>query len=564
MRYSNDPKIYEYAASYKGLIFTILSSSIVFLIAYWPAIINPYVINDDVRQQIYWMQRWIDPELYPEDLLSKYAQNYVPWGVQAVYWLGSFIMNPVQFTKVVTGILFVVNSLFIYGLGTRFRDERYAVILVTTSFFFTSFLWKISGGLSQGFAFPLMLGYLYYLQSNKLMATGLILFLQSLFNPYTFLICLVSHCFYYIWNFGSDSISVLYGLTKKLHKSPDSKNLRAPLFALAPVLLGVVVMAAKYMYYSPAEFGRLVTRAQMSGNIEYSALGRYEIYPQPSFLYELIRPLTYLFPIQEKIWLVGYVAMFIFFTLQLLAWTRRDKKVNYNGFSFLGYLLPASFVLYAVSSFYLAQLFLPERYLELSLNIAYLFVFAYGFKILLDGPKFSQFSSIKFCSPFAVVAGIFVYGCGTYNYSQFSHVYNFVNNLPKNVLIAGNPKIMDNVMVFGKRNAFVTYELSHTWLDKYWSIIKKRNEDFFQAYYADEASAVADFASYYGIQYIIVSAEDFDSNAISKNKISFEPFNSQIQSIASGNAHFALLSKSFPVVYERDGLKILRVNLQPL
>ena len=58
-----------------------LLSAAVFGIAHFQALTNPYVINDDVRQQIFWMQRWLDPQLFPRDLLSDYARQYVPWGV---------------------------------------------------------------------------------------------------------------------------------------------------------------------------------------------------------------------------------------------------------------------------------------------------------------------------------------------------------------------------------------------------------------------------------------------------------------------------------------------------
>jgi hypothetical protein len=42
------------------LLYVLVAASAVYVFAHWPALTNPYVINDDVRQQIFWMQQWVD------------------------------------------------------------------------------------------------------------------------------------------------------------------------------------------------------------------------------------------------------------------------------------------------------------------------------------------------------------------------------------------------------------------------------------------------------------------------------------------------------------------------
>ncbi|MGO9571603.1 MAG: hypothetical protein ACLP5H_29105, partial [Desulfomonilaceae bacterium] len=37
------------------LLYVLVAASAVYVFAHWPALTNPYVINDDVRQQIFWM-----------------------------------------------------------------------------------------------------------------------------------------------------------------------------------------------------------------------------------------------------------------------------------------------------------------------------------------------------------------------------------------------------------------------------------------------------------------------------------------------------------------------------
>ncbi|HZE20762.1 MAG TPA: hypothetical protein VE082_01800, partial [Desulfobaccales bacterium] len=67
-----------------------LISGLIFVWAHFQGLTNPFIINDDVRQQIYWMQQWQDPSLFRGDFLTAYARHYVPWGVKAFYWLASW------------------------------------------------------------------------------------------------------------------------------------------------------------------------------------------------------------------------------------------------------------------------------------------------------------------------------------------------------------------------------------------------------------------------------------------------------------------------------------------
>ena len=71
-----------------------LISGAVFVLAHFQALANPFIINDDVRQQLYWMQQWQDPALFRGDFLTGYARAYVPWGVKGLYWLASWWVSP--------------------------------------------------------------------------------------------------------------------------------------------------------------------------------------------------------------------------------------------------------------------------------------------------------------------------------------------------------------------------------------------------------------------------------------------------------------------------------------
>ncbi len=107
-------------------------------------------------------------------MLTWSTRNYVPWGVQAVYTMAAPFMNPVQFSKVLTGILYIITAGFVFGLALQFRDDIAAVLAVCVYLLFGGFLNKISGGLSQSFVFPLLVAYLFFLSRDRLGYAGIV------------------------------------------------------------------------------------------------------------------------------------------------------------------------------------------------------------------------------------------------------------------------------------------------------------------------------------------------------------------------------------------------------
>ena len=183
---------------------------------------------------------------------------------------------------------------------------------------------KISGGLSQSFGFPLLTAYLFFLSRNSLVLAGAVIFLGSLLNPYIFLLCAVTHGIFLACNIGKIILPWFRRRGLATDHSPASvaadqpvtgnsvgagfcssimRELRAsfmrPQTIFASVLLviaGCSLIVLKYVFYSPPEFGPLVTWGDMVGQIEYTAAGRYEIIPIPPMFYELVRPWIFNLP----------------------------------------------------------------------------------------------------------------------------------------------------------------------------------------------------------------------------------------------------------------------------
>jgi hypothetical protein len=573
------------------LLYVLVAASAVYVFAHWPALTNPYVIDDDVRQQIFWMQQWQDPELYQDDLLTEYAKNYVPWGVQAIYKAAVGFINPVQFTKILTALLFVINAGLFFGLGLQFHDELAPIFIGLTFCAMGDFMMKISGGLSQSFGFPLLTAYLFFLGRNNLVAAGAVIFLESLLNPYIFLLCTVTHGIFLSYNIGRVIVPRFWrqdlsnphcstrGISAQQEMPPEDetgffssiiKELRAssirPLTILVSALLvgaGCGLILLKYAFYSPPEFGPLVTWADMVGKIEFTEAGRYEIMPIAPMFYELIRPWIFNLPFTTWGLLPAWILACLGLAVIIFALTRCKWDMDLSsGFRVFGYLLAASLLCYLASCVFIFKLFVPRRYLEFSINVFYCVAIGACIRVALGRVRSWPIAFPVASTLFIIFAAFNLYYVGIYDYSKDAALYRFVQSTtPKTSLMAGPPDLMDNVLTFGRRKAFVTYKLSHPWYTLYWEIIKRRTFDFFRAYYSGDPKEVREFCLKNGIDYLLVRDEDFSPKYVKRERIHFEPFDTYIRDLVNSRSHFAILDrKAFPPIYETHGVRVLKMH----
>lgn len=536
-------------------VYVLVAAALVYIVSQWNALTDQYWIMDDVRQQVYWMQRWLDPELFRDDLLSRYAQDYVPWGVQAVYYLGSFIVPPVQFTKVVAFVLYVATMGFLYGLAKRFEDDFTAVTVVCTCFFFPGFMTKISGGLSQGFVYPFMAAYLYFLSKKKTAAASRVIFFQSFFNPYLFTLCLATHGLYILHQ---DLFPIFRNRDSEQATWP--KKLSRVIIVNSPVLAGMALMLLKYLLMQSPEFGEVVTWKDMEGHPEYSEHGRTDDLPPPSIFWELILPWTYFFPFAKDVPVLFFTCLSGVAAAIAVVFVRRRKDINIAGFNVFAYLLPASIFLYGISYYLLLRLFIPNRYMEFSFTIFYAFLLGAVLAAALRSLQMAKLASPLLLIIIALFGGLRNYNASIYNYSYYKPLYSFIETLPKDVVIAGHPELMDNIQTFCHRKAFVTYELSHPYRKKYWEKIKKRLFDLFDSYYSEDPEQIKEFATIYGIHYFVLRDEDFSTGNLKHSSLFFEPFGDFIHRLIETRNHFALLDeKNFEIVFRWDRFRIVRL-----
>jgi hypothetical protein len=513
----------------------ILLALVVGIYSQFPSFFNKYIINDDVRQHIYWMQQLQDNGLFKKDLLTEYAKNYQTWGLVALYYIFSFIADPLIVSKVIPIILFMVSSLYLFRLVKCITND-YTGFLSASIFIVTPiYLNRMIGGEPRAFGYPLLIIFLYYLVRKEYLKSSFVLILQCLFYPIVFLLSILTDLFTFI---------------KMQHKEIffDRAIAKRRYFIIAVIMCGLL-LSSKYMISSNPSIGRIVTREQMVGNPEYYSEGRFMILPTPPLFHQIklflqkgmafskiFNRAAKMIPLKPREF--GYKLIFLITILFLMAETIRKKLIFPIELIFL---FASSILMYIIADLFLFKLFLPVRYLEYSLPVISLIIFTIAIGQLIIKIKSAR---VKKAVQILIFILIFLNvsnqkSNGLINMSYNKSLYSYLNSLSKETMIAAHPHLADGIPTFAQRKVFVNYELSHCVFDNYWKIIKKRTFDFFDAYYSEDPSFIYAFCEENGIDYLVIDKKHFTEKYF-KGYIYFEPFNTYVKNITRERKNFFL------------------------
>lgn len=548
-----------------------LISAGIFALAHLEGLVNPYVINDDVRQQVFWMQQWLDPELFRGDLLSDYARQYVPWGVKGVYWLASGVVGPLTFSKVLPGLLWVFLAGCLFRLGETLGGERrLAWMTVGVFWLMPFFLDNVAGGLARAFAAPLLALFWLCWLGRRPWGLGLTLLLQALFIPYIFALSATAAL-----------IAWVVSLTGRAGPPPFPH--RQAHFILLAAAAGLVVLM--HRQFAAAGFGPLVAAADMLHRPEFSSQGRFPILPVPSIFWEMVSPLGLIAPFREGGAVAGGLGCALLLGLALYGAARVDWQNLAPRLQPLGYLALASLLLYFLARLVLLRLFIPDRYLAYTLNLCYCLLLARCWGAALQVKRWPRTLALLGLAVVVGLSGLRLKDVGLYDFSTYQPLYAALAQTPKDALIAGHPNLMDNIPTFARRRALATFELAHPWSQGYWQEIKPRLEEFFTAYYAAAPEAVVSFAQKYGVAFLVVDDRHFTPaflaggwfyipfdeplsphppRALAErvNCPFFAPFDAQIRRQVKDRRQFAVLSA--PVFEaQRVGAHLRLLDLRP-
>jgi colanic acid/amylovoran biosynthesis glycosyltransferase len=508
------------------LFYSIFFSFAVAFYSQSSAFLYDYVINDGVRQNIWWMWKFIDPKLFSNDFLTNYAVSLQNIGIMGLYRLVSFFMDPLFFSKILPLILFPISSMFIYLISEEEGIKPEFSFLIASAFCVTPYyLLHTVGGHAYTFGFALLTSFIYFFIRQNFRACSLIMVLQSLFFP---VILLLSAGLY-----GS---SILLIQRKKWIR--DTRKEKWAIF-LTTLIICIGILMLKFVVLKNPEIGKPFTKAEIAKMTEFSDGGRREVYPvkpvwkevlnfssNSLFLFPMIKK-SVLPPYIKEILIDKYFLMSVLFLMFILVMRKRFSPVT--DVLIRSFLI--SIILYWIASIFMLRMDNPDRYLEYSIPLAALFIFTLPLSYLLQDRSSQHFRKFLFLLIFSLILLNINLSkdLALISAEKEKKLFQFLQMLPVDSLIAAPPEIADNIPVFAKRRVFINSELSLPLYDKYWYSVKTRTYDFFKAYYADNFKTVSDFSLKYRIDYLIFRKSDFKEPALRSNDFYFEPFNTYIK-----------------------------------
>lgn len=495
----------------KVRIFILIACFGFFLFTQYESFIDPYTFTDDVMQHTYWMDKFHDPSLFPNDIYVAYSRFLRPYGLKFLYYLLTFIFDPLFAGKILGGILFLISCYLLLKIGTSWRGPLFASLCIL--FFITNYTAMVMfpGGLGRSFCYPILLAFVLGLLNNNPKLLALTLILGPLFYPLLLPLCLG-----------------LLLIFESLPLTPKSKSLNKKIILGAGCLSFLIILSK--VIWKPEFLGPLLTKKEMLSNPIFYPGGRSSYFPfKPLWLY--IRNCLCPNPLEFLLIIVG-----------LSSFYKKETTLLRLSLS----LLLTAFIFYELAKFFFIKLYIPDRYPLYLFPLLRAMLLAEG-TIFLAGIFRNRW--LKISLPFLISIAVLLFfenrtrkNVGLVSlHKEAREICEFFKKKPKDIMIASPPHLGDYISTFSKRKVLLKYELTQAWFKGYFKIVSERTLDFFKAYYSDDPKELRNFLGKYKIDYLVVDLPYFNPKFIQGGRIYIEPFNKEILKYLEGKREFILL-----------------------
>ena len=494
-----------------------------------------YIVQDDARQHVFWMQRFVDSELFPNDLIADYFQTVAPAGYTSLYWLAAKLgIAPLLLSKLLPPVLGVITTGYCFALTMQLLPVPVAGFI--SGLFLNHYIWMrddVVSATAVAFVYPLFVAFLYYWTRRALLPSCAALALLGLFYPQAVLICI-----------GIIAI--------ELWRKRDYRFC----FSCLAVAFSVMLLYA----FKSHGYGPVIAAAEARNLPEFLPGGEFKFfnkYPQdfwftgqrsgiaPRFgsilplVTGAILPLLLLFsasrgqsqdprlkneplnnePIKNEPLKNESIAASPFPLL---------KRLKNTGL--LLEIILASLGMFFICHALLFRLHLPSRYTEHSLRFVAAIAAGIALTVILDAvTSWSQKQGKPIvCFIFtALILGVVIleptwlkrFPRTDYVTGNAAPVYEFLASQPKDILVASLAAEANNIPVFSQRSILVGSEgYPVPYHKKYYSDMRQRTVDAIAAHYSPEPQELRRFTEKYNIDFWLLEEGAFTPEYITRDR----------------------------------------------
>ena len=472
---------------------------------YW-VFSHQYLVQDDARQHIVWLQRFVDPELFSQDLIADYFFSLAPLGFKSLYiWFARLGIEPLLLAKLLPPILGLITTVYIFWFTLEIMPR--AIAGFWSCLLFNQLMWlndDLVSATHRAFIYPLFAAFLYYLAKQKFLPCLFLMLIQGLFYPHILLVELVI--------LSLRLLKLSSGFRIKLMQDQQ------------PYIwwLGGLMITAIALYpitQKPPEISTTITFAQMQAMPEFNSGGRNVF---------LINKWQYFFVGSSGLSLPWFPT--IVWLGLALPWLLKTKssvvKLITKQINILLQVIVASLIMFAIAHFLLPKLHLPSRYTYHTLRFVMAISTAIVITILSDNiqqhfkhkRRLSSTDKIKIIAITLVtliviiipgIPKIFIDGFQNWKSGTAPAIYEYLGQQPKDTLVASISLEADNIPAFSQRSILVSQEFAMAYHPAYYQQIQQRAVDLLEAQYSLNTSKLISFINQYGVDYFLVDKNAF-------------------------------------------------------
>lgn len=521
------------------------------------------------------MQRFLDPDLFPNDLIADYFQSISPTGLSILYQLFAAIgLNPLFVNKLLPTVLGLITTAYCFGVGVQILPVPAAGFL--SSLLLNQCLWMsddLASGTARSFFYPVFMAFLYYLLRRSLFPCLIALALQVLFYPPVALIS-AGVLILGLWDWQSLPLHFI-------------KNRQYYWFVILG--LGVILVGLLPEVVTGSRFGSVITGEQAKSLPEFFQGGRTKFFSNNlwSFWFAGSRSGIRL-SLTQPLMAVGFLLPILHRFPRYFPLVKQLK----NATNLFPQIVLVSLGLFFAAHAVLFKLYLPSRYTVHTFRIVMAVAAGITFIIIFDallvwGAKTKQTSSIEKMPIFLLnskkrqslslsliclllTALIFYplvwnkyFPKTNYIVGNVPTLYNFFAKQPKNIMIASLTGEANNLPSFSGRSILVGQEYAIPFHVGYYFEFRQRVQDLIRAQYSQELAVLKEFIEKYEIDFWILENHSFQPDYVANNR-----WFKQFQPVA-GVAVSTLEQGSTPAlakvvqqcsVFEVQGLTVLQAN----
>ncbi len=477
---------------------------------------GPYVVQEDAREFAFWTRRFQDSALFPHDPIADYFQGVAPPGYALLYRAAAVAgLDPVVFGKFLPVPLAVAAAGYTFGLTACVLPSPAAAFLA--SVFLSQQLWltdELPSGSPRAFAVPLLAAFLYYLARRARLPCLACLALQGLFYPHGLLI-----------SCGTLVLGLVRLEEGRLGVSRDGRD-----WVFCAAGLGVAAVSVLPFLLSSSRFGPTVTADEARRMPEFFRGGRARFFDRDAWDFWVNDMRSGLLGKSFRAHDPHVYAAWGGLLLPMLLAARRRFPLASRVTPSAGLLLRmalASLLLFAAAHVFLFHLHLPNRYMRFSARVV--FAVAGGAVWTIVGHavlrRLPRRGPGRGALLLAAAAGVVVFlqtpfvqrPGDSYIVGQAPALYRFLEQQPKDVLVASISLEADNIPNFARRSVLVGSAFALPYQLGYYRPFRRRVLDLLRAEYTEDPRALRAFVREYGVDYLVVDRWSFRPRSLTQD-----------------------------------------------